>query len=120
MAEALALLCLAGTLAFAVARPRGLPEVVVAAPVALLLLAAGVVSPGQARDSLDDVGATVAFLAAVLVLGELCARAGLFDGRGALAGRWLARAPGHPAGPGDRAVRRGHGGAEPRRDGGLR
>ncbi len=86
MAEALALLCLAGTLAFAVARPRGLPEVVVAAPVALLLLAAGVVSPGQARDSLDDVGATVAFLAAVLVLGELCARAGLF----AAAGRWLA------------------------------
>ena len=28
VAEALALLCLAGTLAFAVARPRGLPEVV--------------------------------------------------------------------------------------------
>ena len=82
MAEALALLVLAGTLAFAVARPGGLPEVVVAAPAALLLLATGVVSLGQARDDLDDVGATVAFLAAVLALGELGARAGLFDAAG--------------------------------------
>ena len=87
MDEALAIACLICTLAFAVARPRGLPEVVVAAPAALLLLATGVVTLSEARDELSDVGATVAFLAAVLVLGELCARAGLFEA----AGEWLAR-----------------------------
>ena len=73
MAEALSLLCLVATLAFAVVRPRGLPEIVFAAPAALLLLATGVVSLGQARDEFGDVGATVAFLAAVLVLGDLSA-----------------------------------------------
>jgi arsenical pump membrane protein len=94
MAEALALACLAGTLAFAVVRPRGLPEVVIAAPAALLLMATGVVSLDRAEGVLDDVGATVAFLAAVLALGELCARAGLFEA----AGRWLAEgAGGRPA-----------------------
>ena len=87
MAEALALLCLAATLAFAVARPRDLPEVVVAAPAAALLLATGVVPVARAEDVLDDIGATVAFLAAVLCLGELCARAGLFEA----AGQYLAR-----------------------------
>ncbi len=86
MAEALALLCLASALAFAVVRPRGLPEVVIAAPAAVLLMATGVVSLDGAEQVLDDIGATVAFLAAVLALGELCARAGLFDA----AGRWLA------------------------------
>jgi len=84
--EALAIACLIGTLAFAVARPRGLPEVAVAAPAALLLLVTGVVTLSEARDELGDVGATVAFLAAVLVLGELCARSGLFEA----AGEWLA------------------------------
>ena len=94
MAEALPLLCLVATLAFAVVRPRGLPEIVFAAPAALLLLATGVVSLGQARDELDDVGATVAFLAAVLVLGDLSARAGLFEA----AGQWLAEGSrGRPA-----------------------
>src|SRR6266511_2750348 len=52
LAEAVALLLLAGTLAFAVVRPRGLPEAVAAVP------------------------------AAALVLAELCEREGLFEAAG--------------------------------------
>ncbi len=84
--EALALVLLAAVLVAAVVRPHGLPEVLVAGPAALLLLASGVLTPGQAADEATSLWPVLVFLAAVLVLARLCAVEGLF----AAAGNWLA------------------------------
>jgi arsenical pump membrane protein len=65
------------------ARPRRVPDWAVAAAAAALLLALGVLSPHQARGALSDLGPTVAFLAALLVLADGCRRAGLFEAVGA-------------------------------------
>jgi arsenical pump membrane protein len=85
IAELLALLFLIATLGFAVARPRGLPEAVVAVPAAALLLVFGVLPFAQAKAEARALAPTIGFLAAVLVLADLCDRYGLFDA----AGRWI-------------------------------
>lgn len=86
VSETLAVLLLAATLASAVVRPRGLPEAVVAVPAAGLLLVFGVLPASQARAETRSLAATIGFLAAVLVLAELCDRYGLFE----FAGQWMA------------------------------
>ena len=83
MSEAAALIGLAAILVAAVAQPRWAPEWAVAAGVALLLLAVGVVSITSAHAALDQLGPTVGFLAALLVLADGCRRAGMFDALGA-------------------------------------
>jgi arsenical pump membrane protein len=94
LAETVALLLLAATLAFAVVRPRGLPEAVVAIPAALLTVVLGIVPSTAALEELRSLAPTIGFLAAVLVLAELCDLEGLFEaaGRrmaaGARAARW--------------------------------
>ena len=84
VALVLALLALAGTLAAAVVHSRWPVEAVVAAGCAALLVAIGAVSWSAARDALDELGPTVGFLAALLVLAEGCRREGLFEALGAL------------------------------------
>lgn len=86
IAEALAGLMLVATLASAVLRPKGLPEAVVAVPAAALLLLLGVLPLGQAGAEAKLLGPTIGFLAAVLVLANLCDRYGLFEA----AGGWMA------------------------------
>jgi arsenical pump membrane protein len=83
LSEAAALLALAATLAAAIARPRWAPDWAVAAGAALLLVAAGVLSTDDARDAVGDLGPTIAFLAALLVLADGCREAGLFAALGA-------------------------------------
>ena len=83
-ALALALAALAATLAVAVVRPPRVPEAAVAVLGALILLAAGAISLSQAEATLRDLGATVAFLAALLLLAEGCRRDGLFVALGGL------------------------------------
>ena len=70
----------------AIVRPRGLPEAVVAIPAAALLLALGVLPLNQAGTEARSLGPTIGFLAAVLVLANLCDRHGLFEA----AGSWMA------------------------------
>jgi arsenical pump membrane protein len=93
LAETVALLLLAATLAFAVVRPRGLPEAVAAVPAALLAVVLGVLPAHAALQELRDLGPTIGFLAAVLLLAELCDREGLFEAAGR---RMAAAAHGRP------------------------
>ncbi len=81
-AEALAVMLLAVTLVGAVVRPRGLPEAVVAVPAAAVVLLSGVLRIDQARSVATSLAPTLGFLAAVLVLADLCDRYGLFDAAG--------------------------------------
>ena len=78
---------LAAVLVAAVLRPHGLPEAVVAVPAALLVWGTDLVSSAAVREELDRLWPILVFLAAVLVLAQLCAAEGLFDA----AGHWLAR-----------------------------
>jgi arsenical pump membrane protein len=93
LAESVALLLLAATLVFAVVRPRGLPEAVVAIPAALLTVVLGIVPSTAALEELRSLAPTIGFLAAVLVLAELCDREGLFEAAGR---RMAAGARGRP------------------------
>ena len=84
LALVLALLALAGTLAAAVVHSRWPVEAAVAAAGALVLVAVGALSASDARQAIGDLGPTVGFLAALLVLAEGCRREGLFDAMGGL------------------------------------
>lgn len=86
-AEAVSVLGLLLVLAVATVRPRGLPEAVVAAPVALLLLAAGAIGLTAALDAAAELAPTLGFLAVVLILARLCQAEGVFT----YAGRVMAR-----------------------------
>jgi arsenical pump membrane protein len=66
-------------LAFALAPPRGLPEAVAAVPAAAIALLLGLTTPGAALAQLVDLGPTIAFLAAILLLGYLAEVDGVFS-----------------------------------------
>jgi arsenical pump membrane protein len=83
MSEVVALVVLAACLAAAVARPRWAPDWAVAAGGAVVLVLVGILSIADARAALRQLGPTVGFLAALLVLADGCRRAGMFDALGA-------------------------------------
>ncbi|MFE2411743.1 SLC13 family permease [Kitasatospora sp. NPDC059408] len=92
-AEALSVGLLVLVLVCAVVRPWGWPEAVVAVPAAGLVVAVGAISPSDALAEVQRLGPVVGFLAAVLVLAQLCDDEGLFHACGA----WMARtAAGRP------------------------
>jgi arsenical pump membrane protein len=78
---------LAVVLAFAVVRPRGLPEAVAAVPAAVVVVAGGLVSWEDAWAEIRELGPTVGFLAAVLVLAHLAGEHGVFRYAGTVAAR---------------------------------
>ena len=83
MSEAFAVAVLVASLAAAITRPRWAPDWVVVVGGALLLLATGVLGTHGAWSAVKDLGPTVGFLAALLVLADGCRRAGMFDALGA-------------------------------------
>jgi arsenical pump membrane protein len=93
LAETLSVVLLLVVLAWTLARPWGWPEAVAAVPAAAVLLGAGAISLDQARAVAERLGPVIGFLAAVLVLAQLCDDEGLFRACGA----WMARrAAGRP------------------------
>ncbi|MFD0275206.1 SLC13 family permease [Kitasatospora sp. NPDC127111] len=87
-AEALSVGLLVLVLFCAVVRPWGWPEAVVAVPAAGLVIGTGAISPADAWAEAERLGPVIGFLAAVLVLAQLCDDEGLFRACGA----WMARA----------------------------
>lgn len=76
-----ALLLLAAVLAFALIQPWGLSEATVAVPAAAAAVALGIVGPADALGQVRELGPTVGFLAAILILAYLADVDGAF--------RWL-------------------------------
>ncbi|MFE9308864.1 arsenic transporter [Streptomyces sp. NPDC006706] len=74
-------------LAWAVVRPFGWPEAVMAVPAAGIAVATGAIPLDHARAEAERLGPVVGFLAAVLVLAHFCDVEGLFHACGA----WMAR-----------------------------
>jgi arsenical pump membrane protein len=74
-------------LAWAVTRPRGWPEAVAAVPAAVILIAAGAIGGRDALTEARQLGPVIGFLAAILVLAQLCDDDGVFRA----CGGWMAR-----------------------------
>ncbi|MDQ6936752.1 MAG: SLC13 family permease, partial [Actinomycetota bacterium] len=85
--ELVALTLLVAALGVAVVRPAGVNESLVAVPAAGLVVALGIVPTHTALATVRELAPTVAFLAAILAFGHLCAEAGVFDYLGARAAR---------------------------------
>jgi arsenical pump membrane protein len=77
-------------LGFAVVRPWGWGEAVAAVPAAILVIAVGAISPHRALAEAERLGPIIGFLAAVLILAQLCQDEGLFRA----CGDWMARGAG--------------------------
>ncbi|ANS69940.1 membrane efflux protein [Streptomyces lincolnensis] len=94
LAETVSVLLLVAVLAWAVLRPFGWPEAVLAVPAAGLAIATGIISPEHAWQEVERLGPVVGFLAAVLVLAHFCDVEGLFHACGAWMARRAAGSPG--------------------------
>jgi arsenical pump membrane protein len=82
-AEVLAAVLLVAVILSAASRRWWLPEPVAAVAAAVILMLTGVLPVAQARAAADRLLPVLGFLAAILVLGALCERAGLFLAAGA-------------------------------------
>jgi arsenical pump membrane protein len=89
----LALIALAVVLLFAMVRPHGWPEVIVALPAAGVLIASGSISLRDAGTEIGRLLPVVGFLAAVLVLARLCDDEGLVQAAGVMMARVSAGNP---------------------------
>src|SRR5262245_33899490 len=77
-------------LGVAFGHPRGRVEAAVAVGCAGATLATGLLTWNEARESLAQLAPVVAFLVTILVVADVCARAGVFTAAASRVGRWSA------------------------------
>ena len=88
IADVVVVVALGGMLAVAFGHPRGRVEAGVGAVCAGATLATGLLSYDEARDAVDHLAPVVAFLVTILVVSDVCARAGVFAAAAQRVGRW--------------------------------
>jgi arsenical pump membrane protein len=91
VSDVVVVLALAGMLAVAFGHPRGRVEAGVGVVCATATVATGLLSVGEARDAVEQLAPVVAFLVTILVVSEVCARAGLFEAAAHRVGSWSGR-----------------------------
>src|SRR3954447_17023610 len=80
-------------LAVAFAHPRGRVEVLVGLTCAAATLATGLLTLHEARAAIEQLAPVVAFLVTILVVSDVCGRAGLFTAAAQRVGRWSGGRP---------------------------
>jgi len=91
--DVVVVLALAGMLAVAFVHPSGRVEALVGLTCAALTLATGLLTSAEARSALTSLAPVVAFLVTILVVSDVCARAGLFTAAAQRVGRWSGGKP---------------------------
>src|SRR5262245_14815036 len=80
-------------LAVAFRHPRGRVEALVGLACAGATLATGLLTLDEARTAIDELAPVVAFLVTILVVSDVCRRAGLFTAAAQHVGRWSGGRP---------------------------
>jgi arsenical pump membrane protein len=93
VSDVVVVLALAGMLAVAFVHPSGRVEALAGAGCAGATLATGLLTADQARSAVTQLAPVVAFLVTILVVSDVCARAGLFTAAAQRVGRWSGGRP---------------------------
>ena len=91
--DVVVVLALAGMLTVAFVHPSGKVEALVGLACALATLATGLLTSAEVRSALTSLAPVVAFLMTILVVSDICARAGLFTAAAQRVGRWSGGKP---------------------------
>ena len=87
-AAVVASVALVALLITALRHPRGRVEAAIAVAASLAVLAVGALTRSDLGDVFEHLSPVVVFLVAILVVAEVCARAGVFSAAGALVATW--------------------------------
>ena len=93
LSDVVVVLALAGMLAVAFRHPSGRVEALVGLGCAGVTLATGLLTSSEVRAAVTDLAPVVAFLVTILVVSEVCARAGVFTAAAQRVGRWSGGRP---------------------------
>jgi arsenical pump membrane protein len=91
--DVVVVLALIGMLGVAFAHPSGRTEALVGVGCAAATIATGLLTAAEVRTALTDLAPVVAFLVTILVVSDICARAGLFTAAAQRVGRWSGGKP---------------------------
>ena len=93
LSDLVVVLALGGMLAVAFVHPSGRVEALVGLACACATLATGLLTSAEVRAAIDALAPVVAFLVTILVVSEVCARAGVFTAAAQRVGRWSGGKP---------------------------